>query len=241
MNKSLAFATASHYVRAALAGITSLIEIFYNEVAPSSELETNLRQMDSCTKDLLGILNSILDTSQIEAGKMQLEEEEFEVAQLLEDVVDLYHPVGLRKGIDVALGPYDCSVIKFSRGKGREFLRKSKYQYLKTRSKSKKQLLEKEVRLMHGEIRIVDKEIGERGTCFRFNVLLAVSTASTHTPSTSGVSIHAPSPRLNIQIPSPRIEGSGSFVVLLIKNEENGRISQKFLENLEIKVLVAEH
>lgn len=30
---------------------------------------------------------------------------------------------------------------------------------------------------MHGEIRIVDKEIEERGTCFRFNVLLAVSTA----------------------------------------------------------------
>lgn len=54
MNKSLAFATASHYVRAALAGITSLIEISYDEVAPSSELETNLSQMDSCTKDLLG-------------------------------------------------------------------------------------------------------------------------------------------------------------------------------------------
>lgn len=118
MNKSLAFATASHYVRAALAGITSLIEISYDEVAPSSELETNLRQMDSCMKDLLGILNSVLDTSQIEAAKMRLEEEEFEVAQLLEDVVDLYHPVGLRKGIDVALGPYDGSVIKFSRVKG---------------------------------------------------------------------------------------------------------------------------
>lgn len=53
---------------------------------------------------LVGILNSILDTSQIEAAKMQLEEEEFEVAQLLEDVVDLYHPVGLRKGIDGGVG-----------------------------------------------------------------------------------------------------------------------------------------
>ncbi|CAL9024036.1 unnamed protein product [Prunus brigantina] len=59
-----------------------LIEISYDEVSPSSELETNLRQMDSCTKDLLGILNSILDTN----------------------VVDLYHPVGLRKGIDGGVG-----------------------------------------------------------------------------------------------------------------------------------------
>lgn len=33
-------------------------------------------------------------------------------------MVDLYHPVGVRKSIDVALGPYDGSVIKFSRVKG---------------------------------------------------------------------------------------------------------------------------
>lgn len=43
------------------------------------------------------LLNSILDMSKIEAGKMQLEEEEFDLAQLLEDVVDLYHPVAMRK------------------------------------------------------------------------------------------------------------------------------------------------
>ncbi|PQQ02464.1 hypothetical protein Pyn_37472 [Prunus yedoensis var. nudiflora] len=49
---------------------------------------------------------------------MQFEEEEFDVAQLLEDVVDLYHPVGLKKGIDVVLDPYDGSVIKFSSLKG---------------------------------------------------------------------------------------------------------------------------
>lgn len=66
----------------------------------------------------IGILNSILDTSKIEAGKMQLVEEEFDVAQLLEDVVDLYHPMGLKKGIDVVLDPYDGSLMKFARVKG---------------------------------------------------------------------------------------------------------------------------
>ncbi|KAM1805762.1 hypothetical protein ACFX12_031468 [Malus domestica] len=97
MNKSLAFATATHDIHAALAEITGLIDISKDEVSSGSELETNLRQMETCAKDLFGILNSILDTSKIEAGKMQLKEEEFDVAQLVEDVVDLYHSVGLKK------------------------------------------------------------------------------------------------------------------------------------------------
>lgn len=31
-----------------------------------------------------------------------------------------------------------------------------------------------QVRLMHGEIEVVDKDIGERGSCFRLNVILSV-------------------------------------------------------------------
>lgn len=54
MNKSLAFASANHDVRASLAAFTGLIEICYDEVAPGSKLETNLMQMEDCSKDLLG-------------------------------------------------------------------------------------------------------------------------------------------------------------------------------------------
>ncbi|CAK9152911.1 unnamed protein product [Ilex paraguariensis] len=118
MNKSLAFASASHNVRASLAGVTGLIAICHNQVSPGSELETNLTPMVACTKDLLGILNSILDTSKIEAGKMLLEEEVFDLALLLEDVVDLYHPLGMKKGVDVVLDPYDGSITKLSHVKG---------------------------------------------------------------------------------------------------------------------------
>ncbi|GAB2300616.1 hypothetical protein Dimus_034650 [Dionaea muscipula] len=90
MNKSLAFASASHDVRAALAGITGLVELSKAEVSPGSELETNMRLIEACANDLLELLNSILDTSKIEVGKMQLQEEEFNLFQLLEDVADLH-------------------------------------------------------------------------------------------------------------------------------------------------------
>lgn len=65
-----------------------------------------------------GIVNSILDTSKIEAGRVQLEEDEFDLEQLVEDTVDLYHPVGMKKGVDVVLDGCDWSLTKFSQVKG---------------------------------------------------------------------------------------------------------------------------
>lgn len=75
----------------------------------------------------LGMLTSILDTSKIEAGKTQLEEEEFDLEQLLEDVLDLYYSVGMEKGVDVVLDPCDgtarkCRHVKGDRGKLKQIL-----------------------------------------------------------------------------------------------------------------------
>jgi hypothetical protein len=109
---------------------------------------------------------------------------------------------------------------------------------------------------MHGDIGIVDKEIGEKGTCFRFNVLLTIcentscDTAKseafdieegcTHqmtinTPN-PGLCIRTPSPKLAIHTTSPRLKAS--HVVLLIQNNERMKTSQRFMENLGIKVSV---
>ncbi|KAJ9187865.1 hypothetical protein P3X46_003280 [Hevea brasiliensis] len=354
MNKSLAFARASHDIRAALAGITGLIEISYEEVRPGSELETNLRQMDDCAKDLVGLLNSILDTSKMEAGKLQVESEEFDLAHLLEDVVDLFHPVGMRKGVDVVLDPCDGSVLKFSkvrgdRGKLKQVLcnllsnavkftseghvlvrawarkpglenrifasnRNGLWKRLFCRFTGNKEennveamnsvkqnpncmefvfevddtgkgipkekqklvfenfvqvketalgqggtglglgIVRSLVRLMGGEIKIVDKEDRERGTCFRFNTLLIASARAPSTGNTMGdiemgsynthqysvstpsLNIRASSPWLSKIGSSPKIEGS--HVVLLIQTAERRRILHKFMESLGIEVSV---
>ncbi|XP_060171466.1 histidine kinase CKI1-like [Lycium barbarum] len=118
MNKSTAFALANHDVRASLAGIIGLIEMCRSQASPESELVKNLNHMESCTNDLLAILNSILDQSKIEQGKMQLEEQEFNMEELLEHVVNIYYPNGAMKNVDVLLDPCDGSVARFSRVKG---------------------------------------------------------------------------------------------------------------------------
>ncbi|KAJ0258116.1 Histidine kinase CKI1 [Hirschfeldia incana] len=118
MNKSQAFAQASHDIRGSLAGITGLIDLCRQEVKPGSDVDASLQQMNVCTKDLVGLLNSVLDMSKIESGKMQLEEEEFNLAKLLEDVVDFFHPMAMKKKIDVVLDLHDGSILKSSNVRG---------------------------------------------------------------------------------------------------------------------------
>ncbi|CAL9114602.1 unnamed protein product [Musa textilis] len=118
MNKSLAFASASHDIRTSLAGITGLIEICRSDTPQNSEMYRNLEQMNGCVSKLLGILNSVLDISKIEAGKMQLEEVEFDIAHVFEESVDIFHVVALKKGLEVIWDPCDCSILLSSNVKG---------------------------------------------------------------------------------------------------------------------------
>ncbi|XP_028087442.1 histidine kinase CKI1-like [Camellia sinensis] len=287
LKKILAFASASHDVRALLAGITGLIDMCHDEVTPESYLEKNLMQMEDCTKDLLGILNSILDTSKIEAGKMQLEEKEIDLAQLLEDVVDLYHPLGTKKGVDVVLDPCDSSVTKFSKVKCDQTKLKQIFCNLLSNAvkftseghvvddtgpgipKEKHNsvfenyvqvkgtglapegtglglgIVQSLVRLMGGEISIADKEIGEKGTCFRFNIFVTMyettdssANAREDDVESQGGYISCDSSEhsrpLSTRTTSPKPEGS--HVVLFIESETRQRISQKVMERLGIKV-----
>jgi len=54
MNKSQAFANASHDIRGALAGMKGLIDICRDGVKPGSDVDTTLNQVNVCAKDLVG-------------------------------------------------------------------------------------------------------------------------------------------------------------------------------------------
>lgn len=117
-HKSIVFANMSHDLRTSLAAIIGLIDLCHYDAAKGSELEGNLFQMNTCASDLLGILNSILDISKIEAGKLQLEETDFNIVHVLEEVVDMFSVVALKKDIEVVLDLCDESVQKVSWVKG---------------------------------------------------------------------------------------------------------------------------
>jgi signal transduction histidine kinase len=58
------------------------------------------------------ILNTILDMSKVESGKMQLEEVQFSMADVLEESMDMANIVGMSKGIEVVWDPCDFSVLR---------------------------------------------------------------------------------------------------------------------------------
>ncbi|EER94128.2 hypothetical protein BDA96_01G244900 [Sorghum bicolor] len=112
LNKTNAFAGASHDIRSALAAISGLVDVSRVEAQTNPQVLHHLDQMDVCTNKLLGILNSILDTSKVESGKMQLDESEFNVASVLEESMDMINIVGLSKGLEVVWDPCDLSILK---------------------------------------------------------------------------------------------------------------------------------
>ncbi|KAF7142400.1 hypothetical protein RHSIM_Rhsim05G0132900 [Rhododendron simsii] len=323
-----------------LESITGWIDPCLEQATLHSDLANNLSLMKTCAADLHGILNSVLDISKIEAGKMQLEEEEFDLIKLLEDVINMYYPDGMNKGVDVVLDPCDGSIFKFclvkgDRGKLKQILCNLLHNAVKftseghasVRAKVKKPskedaiiasnpsgilkcfsrlcdrnngsfggleeiqtlrqnpncmefvfevddtgkgvpkenqnfvfenfvqvkesphrhegcglglgIVQSLVRLMGGEIKIMDKEHGEKGTCFRFNIFLAVNIQDSEDCNNSdriSTDFHH---KLGLHRWSPTPKLEGSHVVLLITGEERRKISKKFIENLGIKVSIA--
>ncbi|CAL5044190.1 unnamed protein product [Urochloa decumbens] len=112
MNKSNAFASASHDIRSALAAIAGLVEMSRPEAQALPGVMENLDQMAVCTNKLFDILNSILDTTKVESGKMQLQESEFSMADVLQESVDMANVTGVRQGLEVVWDPCDLSVLR---------------------------------------------------------------------------------------------------------------------------------
>lgn len=102
---------------------------------------------------------------------------------------------------------------------------------------------------MGGEIMIVEKEVGEKGNCFRFNAFLIACNdeieingnnvvreddIESHGSYISSDSYQHSWP--SIRLPNPKVEGS--HVVLFIQNEERRKISCRFMKRQGLKVSV---
>ena len=61
---------------------------------------------------LSDILNTILDMCKLESGKIQLEEVEFRMADVLEESMDLANVIGMSGGVEVIWDPCDFSMLR---------------------------------------------------------------------------------------------------------------------------------
>jgi hypothetical protein len=107
--KSQFLANMSHELRTPLNAIIGYSEMLREE-AEDRELEdfvTDLAKIGSAGHHLLKLINDILDLSKIEAGKMGLNVETFDLARLVDDVVTTALPLAERNGNRLAS---ECAV-----------------------------------------------------------------------------------------------------------------------------------
>jgi CheY-like chemotaxis protein len=87
--KSIFLAKMSHELRTPLNAIIGYSEMLEEETSETGKVESvqDLRKIQAAGKHLLSLINDVLDLSKIEAGKMGLQLETFEVAGLIDQIV----------------------------------------------------------------------------------------------------------------------------------------------------------
>lgn len=112
--KSRFLATVSHEIRTPLNGVLGMADLL-SGTRLDAEQATYARAVKTSGEALLSILDEILDFSKIEAGRLDLADEPFPLAPLVEGVVELLAPRAQGKGIEIA-GLVEASVPAVVRG-----------------------------------------------------------------------------------------------------------------------------
>jgi len=101
--KSAFLATMSHELRTPLNAILGFAQIMARQKRRSADEQENINIIMRNGKHLLNLINDVLEISKIEAGKLVLNEEIFNLPHLLEDLREQFSVTAQSKGISLTL------------------------------------------------------------------------------------------------------------------------------------------
>lgn len=98
-------AKMSHELRTPLNAVIGYSQLLLEDATDENDAETaaDLERIHSAGHHLLHLVNEVLDLSKIEAGKMELDNEEIELAPLIENAVAHFRPAAERRGNSIAM------------------------------------------------------------------------------------------------------------------------------------------
>ncbi len=124
-SKSSFLAKMSHELRTPLNAIIGYSEMMLEEAGDdgNTAMGEDLNKVLSAARHLLGLINDVLDISKIEAGKMELYIESFEIHQLVSDVATTITPLVQKKGNTLNVDcPADIGIMQADATKIRQML-----------------------------------------------------------------------------------------------------------------------
>ncbi|NJO15324.1 MAG: response regulator [Thioploca sp.] len=98
--KSEFLATMSHEIRTPMSGVIGTTELL-QQTPLDAKQQHYVEMIRSSGEALLTLINDILDFSKIEANKLNLEQIEFDLSALLEEVINLFTVSTQRKGLEL--------------------------------------------------------------------------------------------------------------------------------------------
>ena len=123
--KSAFLANMSHELRTPLNAIIGYSEMLEEEVQDTAKISNvrDLQKIQAAGKHLLVLINDVLDLSKIEAGKMQLHIESFDIAGMIEEMVTTLKPAIAKNANTFQLRiPEDISAMRGDVTKVRQIL-----------------------------------------------------------------------------------------------------------------------
>ena len=102
--KSIFLSRMSHEIRTPLNAVLGYMTMARLEEGNQARVNDCIDKCELAARQLLGIINDVLDLASIENGKMKLSRQEFNLGEVLDEVKNLYESQAAAKGIDFETG-----------------------------------------------------------------------------------------------------------------------------------------
>ncbi len=99
--KSAFLANMSHEIRTPLNGVSGMLQLLQDTEPLTEEQKHFLETANSSGELLMTLLNDLLDLSKAEAGKLRLENINFDIIKLSKDTTEIFLPLAQQKGVSL--------------------------------------------------------------------------------------------------------------------------------------------